>query len=291
MPYNREVSRQFPARLIFLLDQSMSMLAPMGGAGDGTSLMHVVAANLNQWIEQVIIKSTKGEDDLREYMDISVIGYTTDEAAVPEIRPALGGELSGSEMVGLNDLNNNVARIEKGIDRIVDALGEVQEMEVERRVWVEPRAMYGTPMCAALMKAHELASEWVSQHPDCFPPVVINFSDGEATDGDPREYGKKLMEISTNDGNLLLFNCHLSPVDAGQILFPNSSELLPVSEDPFSEILFDMSSPFPETFLDRSGGHLMPGARGMAFNANAVGLIEFLDIGTRAVITTNEKLK
>jgi hypothetical protein len=40
-------------------------------------------------------------------------------------------------------------------------------------------------MCGALGQAQTVVQSWLSQHPDCFPPVVIHITDGESTDGDP----------------------------------------------------------------------------------------------------------
>ena len=47
----------------------------------------------------------------------------------------------------------------------------------------------GTPMCHALGMATSLLQSWTSQHANSFPPVVINISDGEATDGDLSRWG------------------------------------------------------------------------------------------------------
>ena len=59
------------------------------------------------------------------------------------------------------------------------------------------------------------------------------------------------------------------------------------SEDELAKVLFNMSSVLPEMFYRNAvaeGIPLQPGARGMAFNADLVVLVKFLDMGTRAAV-------
>ena len=43
----------------------------------------------------------------------------------------------------------------------------------------------GEAMCQAFARAHSILRGWLGQHAASFPPIVINITDGEATDGDP----------------------------------------------------------------------------------------------------------
>jgi hypothetical protein len=64
-------------------------------------------------------------------------------------------------------------------------------------------------------------------------------------------------------------------------MFPASGEGLP---DELAQVLFEMSSVLPEPFVRHAaaeGFQLQPEARGMAFNADMVCLIQFLNMGTR----------
>ena len=82
-----------------------------------------------------------------------------------------------------------------------------------------------------------------------------------------------------------MFNCHLSMTQSDPFLFPHSGEMLP---DELARELFQMSSVLPEALFEaavREGFDLQQGARGMAFNADIVALIKFLDMGTRAAPT------
>ena len=73
---------------------------------------------------------------------------------------------------------------------------------------------------------------------------MINITDGESQDGDPIPYADAVKELATSDGNVLLFNCHLSMTAADSFLFPASDEILP---DELARVLFKMSSVLPET--------------------------------------------
>ncbi len=136
-------------------------------------------------------------------------------------------------------------------------------------------------MSRALTRAHSVIKRWLADHPDCFPPIVINISDGEPTDGDPSNLAKNLQQLTSSDGNILLFNVHLSSQNATPIEYPDHEEGLP---DKHARLLFRMSSSLPEymrTFAHQAGFTVSENSRGFVFNADIVSVIQFLDIGTR----------
>ena len=113
---------------------------------------------------------------------------------------------------------------------------------------------------------------------------MIHITDGESQDGDPIPYAEAVKALATNDGNVLLFNCHLSMSAVQPFVFPAHDQGLP---DDLARTLFHMSSPLPDPFFRsavQEGYQIQQGARGMAFNADMVALINFLDMGTRAAV-------
>jgi hypothetical protein len=111
--------------------------------------------------------------------------------------------------------------------------------------------------------------------------MVINITDGEATDGDPSAPASALKALSSNDGEVLLFNVHLSSERAAPIEFPDEETLLP---DQYAQLLFAMSSTLPphmRNIAHQEGYRVSERARGFVFNADMVAVIRFLDIGTR----------
>ncbi len=110
---------------------------------------------------------------------------------------------------------------------------------------------------------------------------MINISDGEATDGDPSNLANNLKQLTSSDGNVLLFNVHLSSQKAAPIEFADHEEGLP---DKHAKLLFKMSSPLPEYMrmvAQQEGHQVSENSRGFVFNAGIVSVIQFLDIGTR----------
>src|SRR5437588_11030241 len=97
-------------------------------------------------------------------------------------------------------------------------------------------------MCQAFRKARDWVEEWLALHSSSFPPIVINITDGEATDGDPTLDSEALRSLSTSDGNVLLFNSHVSSRGDSPIDFPDTDVALP---DQYAQLLFGMSSVLP----------------------------------------------
>ena len=87
--------------------------------------------------------------------------------------------------------------------------------------------------------------------------------------------------MKTTDGNVLLFNAHISNSQSNPVEFPAKEDGLP---DNFAKLLFRMSSQLPPKLLEAAknegyGGK--PGTRGFVFNADLVSVIRFLDLGTK----------
>ncbi len=280
--YQREISSERKACILFLLDQSFSMEEPLGNSDQRKC--DQLAAAVNAWLHNMAIRAS-GDAGIRDWMDVGVIGYRTDQSANPVIEPTLTGPLAGQPLVSITEIGNHPARIDTTTQSFHDEeTGETVEVPTDSPVWVDPVAEGSTPMCHVLHYAHSLLEPWIAQHPDSFPPIVIHISDGESQDGDPVPYADAIRALATSDGNVLLFNCHLSMTASDSIVFPATDEVLP---DDLARVLFAMSSPLPEPFYQGAvaeGMSLSPGARGMVFNADMVVLINFLDMGTRAAV-------
>lgn len=281
MPYRQEISRQNKALFIFLLDQSFSMTDPLAG---GERKIDQLVLAMNAWLQNMVIVCGKSEG-LKDWFDICIMGYRTDSEANPIIEPALGGVLAGRVIVSISDIANNTARMETITALIPDEeTGEMLPMPQQMPVWVDAKTEGATPICSAIVKACEIIDNWIPQHETSFPPIVINITDGEATDGDPLPYAEALRQRETKDGNVLFFNCCLSATPADPFLFRGNGELMP---DAFARQLFEMSSILPESMVNKArddGQDLEANARGMAYNADMVSLIKFLEMGTRAAL-------
>jgi hypothetical protein len=289
MPYSAEISRASPATVVFLLDQSASMQDPFGGAeerGDAApSKARVLADTVNRLIQNLILRCAK-EDGVRDYFSVGVIGYgdrvqpllRLDEEAVDDGETAIAGV---TELIPVSALAERPLRIEERLKRVPSGDGTFTEQRAKVPVWFDPAAKNGTPMCQALDFATQLVRQWVDLHPRSFPPVVINVTDGEATDGDPLRFAQTLREYGTADGETLLLNVHLSSSTEPAVEFPDTIEGLP---DEHARQLFQMSSTLPFSMraaAEAEGFSVGLDTRGFVFNADPAALIRFLEIGTR----------
>ncbi len=274
MPYSAEISRTNPSCFIFLIDQSGSMVEPISG-GDGKRKCDVVADSINRLLHNLIIKCARGEG-IRDFYELAVIGYGA------QVAPGFSGPLAGRDIVPLSEVANNPARVEERIKELDDGAGGVIQQKTKFPVWFEPVAKGTTPMGGALDLAHHLLSGWCQQRNYSYPPIVINISDGEATDFGPEPQAEALTSLHTSDGNVLLLNIHISGENMTPIVFPDNDEDLP---DEFARTLFQVSSVLPPGMRELAKNEsldLNEGARGFAFNADMIELIRFLDIGTRS---------
>jgi hypothetical protein len=274
MAYTAEISRTNPSMFLFLIDQSGSMDDPFG-AGEGSQRKaDGVADAINRLLQNLVLKCAKSEG-VRDYYSVGVIGYGG------KVKPAFSGSLAGKDLAPISEIADNSARVDERTKKVEDGAGGLVDETVKFPIWLDAVAHGGTPMCEALTSAKGIVSNWISQHPSSFPPIVINVTDGESTDGDPTQVAEELRALATDDGTLLLFNVHLSSNKSTPVQFPDTESGLP---DKYAELLFSMSSDLPRYIrgVARDEGiEVSDGARGFVFNADMISVIRFLDIGTR----------
>ncbi|MEJ7616310.1 MAG: hypothetical protein WKF30_04910 [Pyrinomonadaceae bacterium] len=109
---------------------------------------------------------------------------------------------------------------------------------------------------------------------------MLHLTDGESSDGNPVALGQELMSLGTDDGQVLIFNCHVSARPERKIEYPTTALELP---DEFARTLFDVSSRLPENFLNAArqlGVAAAEDSRGFVFNADPSSVVQFYEIGT-----------
>ena len=270
MPYSAEISRANPTCFLFLIDQSKSMLRPLAGGG-GRGKAESVAASVNQLLHSLVLRCVWG-NSIMDRFHVGVIGY-----GGAGVASALGGPLAGRELVPIGEVARGPLRVEQQTQTNLD--GSTQN--VRRPVWFEAVGSGQTPMCAAFRMAGLWLGGFLLDHPDCFPPVVINITDGKPNDGNPEADARHLGQLSSTDGDVLVFNVLLSETSGERIEFPDSESLLP---DAYSRLLYRMSSRLPEPLwaaAQEAGVYAGPETRGFVFNADLDSVVRALDIGTR----------
>jgi uncharacterized protein YegL len=273
IPYEREITRQHPALMVLLLDQSGSMQSAWyrgGTKADG------VAETVNNLIQEIVLLSIR-QKEVRHYFDLAVIGY------------------SGSTVTSMfqgTDIGNPIITCTRANEIVRRETVMEQGLRIERHVWVESRAAGQTPMCLALRTAKKVAEKWAAEHADSFPPIVLNITDGAGNDGVPLPIAEELLQVSTKYGSALLMNCHiagkldqrdsdqLTSNDDKTILFPDEKFPLPSQ---YARDLFEMSSALPESFRRRAIDlefNVTVGARGYMYNATRADVARFFKVGT-----------
>lgn len=289
IPYTAQITRNTPTAFIFLIDQSASMRGMTRLNGEEMTKAEAVARIVNRQINELVLRCIKA-DDIRHYYDIAVIGYGH------EIYSGWNGDLEGRFFVSPKELNDNpfkriTVREEKRTRK-----GTVVK-EVEKVQWVEARCDGSwTHLHKAFDKAHELLSEWLEKYhnKDCYPPTIINITDGEYNGADAdyvQQQANELKSMFTNDGNVLLFNIHITSGSDGSIVFPIAKDELGGGR--LAGRLFDLSSLLPVRYnqpiasirndADGDSRHVA-----MAVNADMSTLIQLMDIGTPTNIVQNK---
>ncbi len=311
MPYEASIDRTNPGCFLFLVDQSSSMTQPLGGQPDQPK-MNAAADAVNRVLDNLAQRCSRGAD-IRDYFHLGVLGYGhafevpyddrkdyyyLDENEVVRKRDKRDnswkvGPFWEERIISVfpgTDPNNpflpvgqvvDVAQVEDRSVRESDGVGGAVEVPRKMPVWLRPHAGAQTPMCEALRLAEAAIRDWVSQHPSSYPPIVINISDGNASDGNPEPIAQQIMALATSDGNALLFNCHLSEKNFAPSQYPDNERAL---QDNFAQQMFRMSSVLPLSSREHAASLGIPiseQSRCCVFNADMVSLVQFLDVGTR----------
>lgn len=280
-PYTAQITRNTPTAFIFLVDQSVSMKRMTSLYGEQISLAEAVARIVNKQIYDLILRCIK-MDEVRHYYDIAVIGYGH------EVYSGWNGTLAGRDFVSPEEIKNNPFKKITVREEVRTRKG-TQVKEIEKNQWVEARCDgHWTHVHKAFAKAKQMLEKWMEIHhdQDCYPPTIINITDGQFTDATREQIiqlANELKSMYTNDGNVLLWNIHITPNTIEQILLPVGKAEL--NGNKYSELLYDMSSLLPERYNAdiETKMHLQAGVVrhvAMSVNVDTSRLMQLMDIGT-----------
>jgi hypothetical protein len=277
-PFVQRVNTARPAYFVLLLDHSNSMNRRV--TAGAVRARDAVADVVNDLLYRLFQESRK-PDGYRHYFDVSVLGYglgTEGDAVVSRLP-------EGRERMAINEFKGAWLRISE-VERLQQLPGGgTTKVTVRQPVWVESVPGRGNTVTAtAFRHASTLVESWIAEHPESFPPVVLNVSDGGWTGEDPMNVVRALQEQATELGPTLVFNCQLTEVQSTdtrrQLLFPSR---IPDGYDRRTKELFMLSSPLPDSMLKEArdrGVDVSEGARGLVYNAPVSRVVDFLQIGT-----------
>lgn len=286
--YTAQITRNTPTAFIFLIDQSISMKRKTTLYGEEMTLAEAVARIVNHQMNELVLRCIK-TNEVRHYYDIAVIGYGTGAYS------GWSGELAGRDFVSPEEMKNHpykkiTEREEKRTRK------GVQVKEVEKVQWMEARCDGRcTRLHEAFGKAKELLGRWMeaNREKDCYPPTIINITDGEFN-GASKEYviqqANEIKAMFTKDGNVLLWNIHITPDKAAKVLLPVSKGELDGNQ--YAETLYDMSSLLPSRYnkpISELRGEATDKRHvAMSANVDMSTLIQLMDIGTPTNISQGQ---
>ena len=218
------ISRDRPGCLLFLIDQSASMKEAFKGSP--YSKAEAVAVSINEAIYRLLANCAP-DGEVWDYYHIGALGY-----GAGGISLGLGGKLEGTELATASDIDASPRRI---ASRKVIEDGE--ELTIKQPESIDPVANGRTPMVAAIEHATRVIGEWATDLPDSIPPIVMNLSDGQATDGHPGDASRDLTSVSTKQGQTRFFNLQLTSGPVTPVQFPDTDDEI---TDRFARTLFEI---------------------------------------------------
>jgi hypothetical protein len=152
----------------------------------------VASDAVNRLLRDLVLRSTKA--GIRDYFYIGVIGYSDFSES------AFGGALAGQELAPISMVANNPLRIEDRTCKVSDGAGGIVDEMIKFPIWLEPKSSGWKKMCSGLDLAKRLVEDFCRTHPNSFSPLVLNITDGDATNGDPEHNAREIASLGTNDG-------------------------------------------------------------------------------------------
>ena len=266
--YTQSITRSHRTAFILAIDQSGSMAEKLLFRGRQTTKAEAVAEVTNRLLFELIERARRS-DEVRDYYDIAVLGYSGDGIVSLLNDPEPLVPVSRLAALPVDFAETVVER------RMPD--GEATFRKISMPAWIAPKAVGQTPMYEALLQIRDLTQAWCTNpaHSESFPPIVFNITDGE-----------KIRTIGTTDGKVLLINIHIATTsDSRSLLFPTEEEI--PADNRYARLLHDCSSPMPEELSEAirqvRGDLAKPPFRGMSYNTSIAELIAILNIGSISI--------
>lgn len=285
--YTRRFSRRYPGLFIILLDQSGSMGQIVEGQNYTKADYATTALNnlIYKMVQSARFESSTGER--RKYGYLSIFGYG--DSVYPLLSPS-------GDPIDIPFLGKRPRGTVQTVRDVLDTHTQSYQKVVENRpFWIEPLYRGRTQMAGAFTLARDVARRWLNANPEpgqaprqeCFPPIIINITDGEHNgEGDPLALAQEIRSEGTQQGGILIFNCHFTHEIVQSCIFPGSVNETFHLDSPFAQAMFEMSSIIPEPLRRKASLELLQGqqmsdtARGFVYNADTDILVKFLHWGT-----------
>jgi von Willebrand factor type A domain len=227
--HNQVINRSNKALMVFLIDHSGSM-GEVWEKNIVTNEEILKKDKVAQIVNTTLGTLVRQGGDISAYvdrLDVALIGYGS------SVGSAFEGDLAGADVVTAFQLREKYV---------------AQEGVAEIKYVTPHDEKGGTEMSEAFKYTKRIVEDWVKNNPNNYPPTVFHITDGDYTGTSPENVMEGLKNISTTDGQTILWNLHISaksegesmlPKDFGEISTPRAQELckwasvLPVSDRRF----------------------------------------------------------
>ena len=286
--YSAPITRKTPSLFVFLLDRSASMNEETVVDGQKGRKSAMLVRIINIALEEILLRC-KYADGFRNYFDLCVIGYNDNSCT-----NLLDYACEGKEICTVGMLASASVKRVVYERRFQRPDGERHFSSIRVGNYIQPHASGNTPMQAGLQKAYTIVKKWCKAHEKdrCFPPMIFNITDGEAsgtTEEKLLKIADKIKKLSTADGHVLFFNMHLNKnPECPGTLFPASEEELE-KEDRYAKLLYRMSSTLPRSFYPDIN-NIRPirltdstCLKAMGYNSKIMDILKIINIGSLSV--------
>ena len=280
--YTQSITRSHRTAFILAIDQSGSMAEKLLFRGRQTTKAEAVAEVTNRPLFELIERARRS-DEVRDYYDIAVLGYSGDGIVSLLNDPEPLVPVSRLAALPVDFAETVVER------RMPD--GEATFRKISMPAWIAPKAVGQTPMYEAPLQIRDRHKRGARIRPTAkvFRPSSSTSPTGKprtATSANSSRSAKKIRTIGTTDGKVLSINIHIATTsDSRSLLFPTEEEI--PADNRYARLLHDCSSPMPEELSEAirqvRGDLAKPPFRGMSYNTSIAELIAILNIGSISI--------
>jgi hypothetical protein len=154
-------------------------------------------------------------------------------------------------------------------DTPFDLLGDIHTIDkVAQKGTPQLSATHSTDTAAAFIWARDLLKKELPTLGGKPAPMICHLTDGHFTGNDPEPIAREIMQMSNDDGHVLIENIYVGPNLTRQPINDPQSwpGIIDESEltDKYAKKLFNMSSSLPDSYahmLMEEGYNLVPGCR------------------------------
>lgn len=235
MPYHAVATGKTPALIIYLLDISGSMNDKL----DGIPKIEHVNEAIERLLVRMVQRSSKGEVISPRYR-LSMIAYSDSPIDI------LGGIRTIDEIVQLGKPTLSATTSTNTAEAFKLARGLLER---------EFASLTGSTASPA--------------------PMICHLTDGQFTGDDPEPVARKIMEMETPDGHVLIENIYVGPSLTVQPItdVERWRGVMDINElsDQYAKKLFNMSSPLPASYaevINEMGYELQRGAKMLIPSSN-----------------------